>query len=153
MTEWLSKDEQRIWRRYLSSQRELVAALARRMQRDSSLSMPDFEVLVMLTDEADGRLRICDLAERLQWERSRLSHHLTRMTKRGLVEREGCGDDARGAFAVVTPAGREAIAAAAPGHVSVVRRLVIDALSPEELREWDALNGKILNAIDADDSI
>ncbi len=110
--------------------------------------MPDFEVLVLLTDVEDGRLRVSDLANKLDWERSRLSHHLKRMTRRGLITRADCADDARGSFAVITAEGRQAIENAAPGHVDAVRRLVIDALSAKELGQLAAISAKIQAAVD-----
>src|SRR4051812_13899364 len=82
---------------------------------------------------ADGRLRMFELVDNLQWEQSRLSHHVARMQRRGLVAREECTSDKRGAFVVLTDAGRDAIEKAAPGHVDTVRRLVFDGLSAEQV--------------------
>ena len=86
---WLSPEEQRLWRRWLRLNAELNATLHREMQDDSGLSSPDFEVLVNLTDSPEGRVRVSDLACQMLWERSRLSHHVTRMERRGLVRRAG----------------------------------------------------------------
>src|SRR4051794_39843448 len=130
---WLSGEEQRLWRGWLRLNAQLGATLAREMQDDAGLSEPDFEVLVNLTDTDVGRLRVTDLAYRMLWERSRVSHHVTRMERRGLVEKANCQEDGRGAWVQITPAGRTAIEKAAPGHVESVRRLVFDALSPEEV--------------------
>jgi len=105
-------------------------------------------VLVQLSEHADARLRVVGLAEALQWERSRLSHHVTRMAGRGLVEREECADDGRGAFVVLTDAGRAAIERAAPGHVRTVRRLVFDALSEQEVDALAGITAKVLAALD-----
>jgi DNA-binding MarR family transcriptional regulator len=105
----------------------------RDLQAHSKLSGADYEILVALTDAPDGRQRFQDLAKAVDWEQSRLSHQIARMTKRGLVAREECAEDGRGAFVVLTPAGREVVDAAAPMHVATVRRLAIDALSP---RDW-----------------
>ena len=110
--------------------------------------MPDFEVLVHLTDNAEGRIRVTDLARLLQWERSRVSHHVTRMERRRLVQRVECADDGRGAFILITPQGRAAIEQAAPGHVTAVRRLVFDALSPEELGAFATIIDKALAQLD-----
>ena len=84
---WLDDREQRAWRGYLAMQGRLQAHLNRRLQADSGLSLADFEVLVALTDVPDGRVRVRELAEAVQWEKSRLSHHLARMERRGLIER------------------------------------------------------------------
>src|SRR4249920_3389533 len=123
-TPWLTDQEQHVWRGWLKLNAELSAMLQRELQDDAGLSMSDFEVLVHLTDTPDGRVRVTDLARLLLWERSRVSHHVTRMERRGLVERAECAEDGRGAFIVVTPAGRAAIEQAAPGHVRAVRRLM-----------------------------
>jgi DNA-binding MarR family transcriptional regulator len=106
--------------------------------------MPDFETLVYLTDVEEGRLRISALATAMDWERSRLSHHIKRMEARGLVTREGCPEDGRGAFVAITPEGRAAIEQAAPSHVRSVRRLVIDVLSDDELQELGRITDKLL---------
>jgi DNA-binding MarR family transcriptional regulator len=138
MTRWLDEREQRTWRAYLAMQAQLQAQLHRRLQADSGLSYADFDVLVALTDRNGEQVRVLELAEALQWEKSRLSHHLSRMQKRGLVERQECTDDARGAFVVLTEEGRRAIEGAAPGHVEAVRELMFDGLDAGQV---DALAG------------
>ncbi|WP_149831134.1 MarR family winged helix-turn-helix transcriptional regulator [Streptomyces tailanensis] len=104
--------------------------------------------IVPLTDTPDGRQRFQDLASIIEWEQSRLSHQIARMTKRGLVTREECAEDGRGAFVAITPAGRKTIEAAAFHHVATVRRLVIDALSPDELATFARLSNLILEQLD-----
>lgn len=148
VTPWLDDEQQRIWRSFLRLHRELDVALARDLQANSELSVADFEVLVNLTDVPDGRLRPSELASAMQWDRSRLSHHVKRMEARGLIAREGCPDDGRGAFVGITDAGRQAIEAAAPAHVRAVRRMVVDALTPEELGQLGALATKLLSGIE-----
>jgi DNA-binding MarR family transcriptional regulator len=83
------------------------------------------------------------LLEELRWEQSRLSHHVARMELRGLVGREACTTDKRGAFVVLTVAGRDAIDRAAPGHVDTVRRLVFDGLSEEQVATLAAFVGRV----------
>jgi DNA-binding MarR family transcriptional regulator len=107
--------------------------LARQLAAESALSYPDYLVLVALTDRPDGRMRLFELAGILGWEKSRLSHHVARMTTRGLVKKERCDSDRRGAFVVVTKRGREEIDAAAPGHVRTVRRVFVDRLTAAQL--------------------
>ena len=141
---WLGAAQQQVWRRWLDVQAGLPAALHRQLQRDSGLSLPDFDVLVQLTDRPDGRIRVSALAAELQWERSRLSHHVKRMEARGLVRREECDDDGRGWFVVLTDRGREAIVAAAPDHVREVRELVFEDLTPEEVAVLDSVTTKVL---------
>ncbi|MBF8184717.1 MarR family transcriptional regulator [Nonomuraea sp. K274] len=132
---WLNDDEQYMWRQWMGLNAELLAKLNRDMQTDAGLSNPDYQVLVVLTDSAEGRIRVSDLAASLQWERSRVSHHVARMEKRDLVSRLGCPDDGRGAFVRITEAGRAAIERAAPGHVRAVRHLVFDALTADEVAQ------------------
>jgi DNA-binding MarR family transcriptional regulator len=145
---WLSAQEERVWRRWLTLNARLSATLHKELQDDSGLSMPDFEVLVHLTDSPQGRIRVTDLAKALQWERSRVSHHVTRMERRRLVQRVECAEDGRGAFIVITPRGRAAIEQAAPGHVNAVRRLVFDALSDEEVNAFATIIEKALTQLD-----
>src|SRR5919199_5055369 len=102
-TRWLNQREQRAWRAFLRMHARLAGRLNRELQAGSGLSLADYEVLVQLTDAADGRHRPYELQRLLQWEQSRLSHHLTRMQRRGLVAREECADDGRGAWVVLTP--------------------------------------------------
>lgn len=130
---WLSAPEQRAWRALQLMQLRLEGELARQLAADSGLSYPDYLVLVALTESPDGRLRLFELGEVLGWEKSRLSHHVTRMADRDLVTKEKCGSDRRGAYVAVTAAGRRAIEEAAPGHVATVRRLFVDQLTPTQL--------------------
>ena len=130
---WLDEREERAWRALQFMQMRLEGELARQLAAGSGLSYPDYLVLIALTDSDDGRLRLFELAEVLGWEKSRLSHHIGRMAGRGLVRKERCETDRRGAFVAVTPQGRREIAAAAPGHVATVRRLFVDRLSPAQL--------------------
>jgi DNA-binding MarR family transcriptional regulator len=145
---WLTEKQQRVWRKWLEMNAQLPAALHRQLQADSGLSLQDFDVLVQLTDTADGRVRITNLAHALNWERSRLSHHIKRMEGRGLVEREECPDDGRGAFVVLTPTGRAAIERAAPEHARTVRQLVFDSLTDHELEIMAQLTDKVLSRLE-----
>jgi DNA-binding MarR family transcriptional regulator len=145
---WLTEKQQRVWRKWLELNAQLPAALHRQLQADSGLSLQDFDVLVQLTDTADGRVRITNLAHALNWERSRLSHHIKRMEGRGLVEREECPDDGRGAFVVLTPTGRAAIERAAPEHARTVRQLVFDSLTDHELEIMAQLTDKVLSRLE-----
>ena len=145
---WLTAEEQRVWRRWMTLNAQLSATLQRELQDDAGLSTQDYEVLVHLTDNPEGRMRVTDLARLMQWERSRVSHHVTRMERRRLVQRLECAEDGRGAFVVITPQGRAAIEQAAPGHVNTVRRLVFDALSPEEVDAFGTIIEKALAQLD-----
>jgi DNA-binding MarR family transcriptional regulator len=130
---WLDEREERAWRALQFMQLRLTGELARRLAADSGLSYPDYVVLVALTDQPDGRLRLHELAQVLGWEKSRLSHHVARMAQRGLVTKEPCATDRRGSVVVVTGQGRREIGSAAPGHVAAVRELFVDRLTPAQL--------------------
>lgn len=129
--QWLSDEEQAVWRQWLECHARLQSRLARRLAAESGLSMSDYEVLVLLSEEPEGRLRMATLAERLQWDRSRLSHHIRRMESRGMVARTECPDDGRGSFVGVTPAGRRTIEDAAPDHVRAVREYFLEPLGTD----------------------
>ena len=138
-TRWLDDAEQRAWRAYLAMHAGLPALLNRRLQAGSGLSLSDFDVLVALTDHGPEPIRVGELCDLLQWEKSRLSHHLARMQRRGLLARVECADDGRGAEIVLTDVGREAIDRAAPAHVADVRELVFDVLDDEQVRALEAI--------------
>ena len=143
-TPWLDDREADAWRGFLRMQMHLEAALARQLATDSGLSHQDYGVLVALSERPDGRIRLFELAESLGWEKSRASHHVSRMAARGLVDKEPCDEDRRGAFIVLTPLGRSTIEEAAPGHVRAVRELFIDRLTPAQLAELRAMADTVL---------
>jgi DNA-binding MarR family transcriptional regulator len=145
---WLEERELRAWRSLQFMQMRLEGELARQLAADSGLSYPDYLVLVALTDRPDGRMRLFELAEALGWEKSRVSHQVTRMAERGLVAKEKCDSDRRGAFVVITAHGRREIAAAAPGHVAAVRRLFVDLLTPAQLDAIGDAAAVVLAALD-----
>ncbi|MGW3985399.1 MarR family winged helix-turn-helix transcriptional regulator [Streptomyces mirabilis] len=130
---WLDDREQRAWRSLITMQADLSLYMERQLRRRSGLSNADYEVLAHLSEAPDGRLRAFVLGEALRWEKSRLSQHLTRMEKRGLVTRERCATDHRGAVVIITSQGSELIETAAPLHVTDVRNALIDHLTPAQL--------------------
>jgi DNA-binding MarR family transcriptional regulator len=136
---WLSSEEQRVWRTYLAMTARLQAAMNRQLQRDCGLSLADYDVLVAL-EEQPG-CRISELGERLGWEQSRLSHQLSRMRTRGLVERRGAADDRRAATVELTDAGLAALETAASGHATLVHDVVFAEMQAADLRavqRWTA---------------
>jgi DNA-binding MarR family transcriptional regulator len=149
---WLTEREGRAWRALQFMQMRLDGELARLLAADSALSYPDYVVLVALTDRPDGRLRMFELAAVLGWEKSRLSHHIARMANRGIVDKEPCDDDRRGAYVVVTTRGRRELEAAAPGHVAAVRRLFIDLLTDQQLDTIADVAETVLAALDRSNS-
>ncbi|MEV0395579.1 MarR family winged helix-turn-helix transcriptional regulator [Polymorphospora rubra] len=141
---WLTTEQKAAWDSFIRMQEKLIGRLSRRVQADSGMSAADYIVLVKLTETSGGRMRLMDLAKLVEWEKSRMSHQVRRMTERGLVAKEECPDDGRGAFIVATPAGVKAIEDAAPMHVEHVRRLFIDALSQKELDMLARISDRVL---------
>jgi DNA-binding MarR family transcriptional regulator len=150
---WLDEREERAWRALQFMQMRLEAELARQLASESGLSYSDYLVLVALTDRTEARLRLFELGEILGWEKSRLSHHVGRMADRGLVKKEKCDSDRRGAFVVLTEQGRAAIELAAPGHVAIVRSLFIDKLTPAELDVIATASERVLADIEGHPNI
>ena len=144
---WLDETEAHAWRGYLKMNSLLMAQLQRDLLRDANLSGPDYDVLVILSEAKTPRLRMRELGQQLLWEKSRLSHHVTRMERRGLVRREDCDVDARGAFVVLTPQGRRAITEAAPDHVANVRRHFFDHLSPAQVKALAGIADAVVPAL------
>ena len=147
---WLDEHEQRAWRALQFMQLRLAGRLAADVAATSDLSYSDYLVLVALGEQPDGRARLFELAQALGWEKSRLSHQVARMSRRGLLRKERCDGDRRGAFVVVTAPGRKAIEEAAPHHVAMVRRLFIDPLTPRELDAITSAAEKVLAALDTE---
>jgi DNA-binding MarR family transcriptional regulator len=146
---WLDVREQAAWRAYLDMTAKLTARLNREMQDASGISIADFSVLAQLSEHVDARMRVLELARALGWEKSRLSHQLTRMQQRGLIERSYCTEDRRGAFVVLTEKGCETVVAAAPRHVESVRRYVFDELSRDQVDALDRISRTVADLIDA----
>ncbi len=130
---WLSTEEQHWWRSYLRATRELDAALDRDLQC-SGLSLPEYELLSMLSEADGSRLRMSTLAELIVQSRSRVTHTAARLERRGWVRRTPAPDDGRGVVLALTDEGREALGGFAVTHVASVRRHLADVLSPEQFR-------------------
>jgi DNA-binding MarR family transcriptional regulator len=142
---WLSADQQRVWRGYLTMVSALQAAMYRQLQRDCGLSLSDYDVLVTLAER--GPLRMYQLGDALAWEQSRLSHQLRRMRDRGLVLRHGSDDDRRGATVELTESGHAALDLAAPGHAELVRSVLFDGMSATQLRTFGAVVEMVLERL------
>src|SRR5712691_5609288 len=148
---WLDEREAHLWRSWLRLNQELLSILEEQISREGGLSGADYAVLVPLSAAPDGMLRARELGREILWDRSRLSHHVSRMEKRGLVVREECAEDARGAMVRMTDAGRAAIKRAAPGHVAATRRYFFDLLSNKEVDLVTAVFDRVLANLDRDD--
>ena len=139
-TRWLDDVEMRAWRTYVEIVDELSARLEDDLVRTHGLTLGDYQVLVFLSEEADHRLRMCDLAGRMRLSPSGLTRRLDGLVKGGLVAREPSVDDRRVSLAVLTPAGMDALVSAAPDHVASVRHHLLQHLGREQVRQFgDAL--------------
>ncbi len=132
-TYWLSADQQRAWRAYLVGTTLLMDRLERDLRDSHDLSLPEYEILVRLSEAPERRLRMAELASSVKNSRSRITHTIARLERKGLVERRQCASDGRGVFAELTDVGHDKLVAAAPAHVASVREGLIDAVAPEDI--------------------
>jgi DNA-binding MarR family transcriptional regulator len=142
---WLDDDERHLWLSWIFASRLLWGEIERDLQRDSEIPYGYYELLVMLSAAPNRTLRMSELADATQSSRSRLSHAIARLEESGWVRRDRCGEDRRGAFAVLTDKGFAALEAAAPMHVESVRRHLFDQLSPEQQRELTEICDRLLD--------
>lgn len=126
-------EELRIWRDFIETTDVLRSRIASRLQSESALSPGDYAVLLALTEAPEQQMRSSELAAHIGWERSRLSHHLGRMERRGLIRRQECATDPRGAEVHLTAAGAEAFRGSTVPHLRAIRELFVDALTPDQL--------------------
>jgi len=140
---WLDPGEQRAWRSLMEMQDGLSEFIERQLRNRCGLSHADYQVLAFLSEAPEGRLRSFALGALLHWEKSRLSQHLGRMQHRGLVSRERCRTDQRGAVVAITGCGSDLIEAAAPQHVGDVRDVLIDHVTAAELETLVTVAGKV----------
>jgi DNA-binding MarR family transcriptional regulator len=145
-TRWLTEPENLAWKGLTLMQFQLFALLGRELA-DSGLSFQDYIVLAELSDRPDHRARLTDLGRQLGWEKSRVSHHVSRMEQRGLVAKVRCETDQRSWFITITDEGRRAIKEAAPPHVAKVREYFVDLLTAEQLRVLESITATVLQAL------
>lgn len=134
MARWLDDDQQRAWRAYLRGTTRLTDRLDRDLQQRHGLSMADYEVLSILSESEDRRLRMTELADSVLFSKGRLSHAIDRLERAGMVRREDCPDDKRGIYAVLTDGGFRRLAEAAATHVAGVRDYLVDLVSGSDLQ-------------------
>ena len=130
---WLDEDEMRAWHSFLAAGALIDRLVDAQLKEAVGLSHPQYEILVRLAEAPDGELRMTELAGTLLSSKSGLTYQVTQLEKAGLVERRSCPSDVRGVLAVLTEAGRRLLEQAAPGHVTLVRELLIDVLTPGQL--------------------
>jgi DNA-binding MarR family transcriptional regulator len=141
---WLTEVEQRAWLGFLHSNRAVFAALESQLHSEAGMPLAYYSILVRLSEAPERTLRMGELASQLFASPSSISHAGTRLEALGWVRRQNDPVDRRAQFAVLTDAGAEALAAAAPGHIAAVRRRLIDRLSPEQLGQLIAISQAIL---------
>lgn len=132
-TRWLDDEEQELWRLLLGAVRKINRGMDETLKAGGEVSASEFPVLVALSEAPEQHLRLHELCTQLEWDRSRASHQVTRMEKRGLLYKEPDAVDARGINVCVTHVGIEHLRRAAPEHVESVRRMVFDHLQPEDV--------------------
>ncbi|MBO9555414.1 MarR family transcriptional regulator [Cellulomonas sp.] len=132
--QWLTAEQQVLWRDFLVGTQRLADVLAHELEAQSGLSSHEYEVLVRLSESPGRTLRMAQLADHLAHSRSRLTHTIRRMEQSGLVVRTACSEDARGVNCTMTDRGWEVLVAAAPGHVQSVRDHLVDVLTDEQFR-------------------
>ncbi|MGD0556744.1 MAG: MarR family transcriptional regulator [Streptosporangiaceae bacterium] len=145
---WLTAAELDSWLSVVRLMTWLPWSIDQQLRRDSDLGMVEYQVLAMLSKSPERTLRMSSLAELTNASLSRLSHLVTRLEARGFVRREPDPADGRFTIAILTDKGFQALDEAAPGHVAHVRSLVIDVLSPEQLRRLGLAADRIVSRID-----
>lgn len=148
MTRWLNEDELRAWLKLAGVMLKLSPTLDSQLQRDSDLTHFDYLCLAMLSEEKDRTLRMSGLAGRVNASLSRLSHVVSKLEKRGLVQRSPCEESRRVTMASLTEEGWRVLVKAAPGHVETVRALVFDGLSPDDVAALERIAGHIVERIE-----
>jgi DNA-binding MarR family transcriptional regulator len=150
VTPWLDPQQQRSWRAFLVGTTLLMDKLDRDLRDQHQLSLPEYEILVRLSEAENNRMRMAMLADSVSHSRSRVTHTVNRMEKAGLVVRDSCVSDGRGIEAVLTAKGRRALDSAAPTHVAGVRQMLVDLASDEDFaavgRVFDAVTDKLIDA-------
>ncbi|MGH9082238.1 MAG: MarR family winged helix-turn-helix transcriptional regulator [Acidimicrobiales bacterium] len=141
---WLDPREDRAWRAFRHAGHRLSVRLQRHLLEDSGLTEADYQVLAVLSGHPTDRMPAQELCSLLTWEKSRLSHQVQGMEKRGLIVREPNPADARSVMICLLPAGHRVIENAAPDHVHNVRRHLIDLFTPAELETFATLNERVL---------
>ncbi|MCP2329278.1 DNA-binding MarR family transcriptional regulator [Hamadaea flava] len=142
---WLDQEEMRAWMGYRRMRLLLDLQVNRELMAQHGLSEPDYDVLSNLSEAGDDGMRLSELAAYMRWSKSRLSHHITRMQERGLVERRECADDGRGSLLHLTTHGAKMIRNAAPDHVDSVRRHFIDLLTREDIEVFGKISRRVLD--------
>jgi len=141
-TRWLSSGQQKVWRAWLDAVARIDSHLDE-VLRPFGLDLGEYEILVRLSEAPERRMRMSDLADAARQSRSRLTHTVARMEKKGLLNRVPCANDRRGVIAILTDEGFGLLETAAPAHVDSVREVLVDVVNPAD---FEAL-GRAMNAV------
>lgn len=141
---WLAEPEMLAWRSYIVATLMLRQRLHRELADSHEVSLADYEVLVVLSGQAEQRMRMTELASMLGSTKSRLSHQVTRMELAGVLRRVADPEDKRGVVAELTERGAGLLRGAAPTHVRGVREHLIDLLAPEEQQVLGQVFSRVL---------
>ena len=147
-TQWLTADEQTVWRSFLSAVRLLTDQLDRELQRDSHMPHTYYEILVVLSETPGRTMRMSELADLTLSSRSRLSHAVARLEQTGYVSRDSCDTDRRGSFATLTQRGFKALQNASHGHVTGVRTHLFESLTPDQVRQLGEISTAVRDGLE-----
>lgn len=132
-TRWLDDEEMRAWQAFLAASALVDRRLDQQLKESAGISHLQYEILVRLSAHCDHEMRMTELADAVLNSKSGLTYQVSQLEKAGLVRRRSCTSDVRAVYAVLTDAGEDLLRRAAPGHVALVRELLIEVLSPEQL--------------------
>ncbi len=149
----LSDDELELFRAFHLMRRGFDRTLDAQLQHDDGISISELEVLMALTRAPGRRLRVRDLVDATGWEKSRVSHQVSRMAARGFVERQECAEDRRATWIHLTGDGRRVVVHALPKHSATIRRILFEALSPQQQDELLGIAQTMNAAITAEDCV
>ncbi|MFC5220614.1 MarR family winged helix-turn-helix transcriptional regulator [Streptomyces coerulescens] len=131
--QWLNEEEKRAWHAFVAAGSLVNRRLDQQLKDDVGITHLQYEILVRLEAAQDREMRMSGLADALLNSKSGLTYQITQLEKAGLVTRRSCTSDVRAVYAVLTDAGRRMLERAAPDHVALVRKLLIDVLTPQQL--------------------
>ena len=145
---WLTASQQRSWRAFLLGTTLLMERLDRDLREKHGLSLPEYEILVRLSESPDRELRMAELADSVKNSRSRITHTVKRLEDAGFVVRRACESDGRGVIAALTKPGFARLATAAPDHVDTVRQALIDVVDDEDLAVIGKTFGRVAERLE-----